>query len=142
MSAAVRSSSSSSSAPQLRHASSQPSLAQQQQQQMQDIKPALMGQIFPYRTKYTYKDKFHALRERYEQVSAVRRHLILSNPSLNPAQTNEALQKELAAAHIKMQKLEAENKYVRTSTAFSPRLERSFVQSIDRRDRYHSAVRA
>lgn len=39
-----------------------------------------MGQIFPYRTKYTYKDKFHALRERYEQVSAVRSTPTLPNP--------------------------------------------------------------
>jgi hypothetical protein len=53
--------------------SSHLSLAQQQEQQLQDVKPALLAQsLHAFRPRYTYKDKFHALRERYDQVFAVR----------------------------------------------------------------------
>jgi len=68
---------------QVRHSSSLLSLAQQQSQ---DIKPALLSQSsHAYRQRYTYKDKFHALRERYDQVFTM----------------NEALKKELAVAQSK-----------------------------------------
>jgi hypothetical protein len=40
-------------------------------QQLQDIKPALLPNA-THRQRFTYKDKFQALRDRYEQVSAVR----------------------------------------------------------------------
>jgi hypothetical protein len=115
------------SPPQLRPSSSQPSLAQQQQQQLQDIKPGLLAQSLACRQqKFTYKDKFQSLRERYDQVSAVRPYLL--NPpfcknelpdsalrlslslSLSLWKANEALHKELALAQAKMHKLEAENK--------------------------------
>jgi len=83
-------------------------------QQLQDIKPALLPNT-SHRQRFTYKDKFQALRDRYEQVSAVRelpfspRHCGWAE---HAQQTNEALRKELSLAEEKMQKLEAENKYV------------------------------
>ena len=89
-------------------------------QQLQDIKPALLPNA-THRQRFTYKDKFQALRDRYEQVSAVR---ALSFSSIHCGwaerayQTNEALRKELSIAEEKMQKLEAENKYV--SRTFIP----------------------
>jgi hypothetical protein len=81
-------------------------------QQLQDIKPALLPNN-THRQRFTYKDKFQALRDRYEQVSAVR---VLSSLSYfctqveHAQQTNEALRKELSLAEEKMRKLEAENK--------------------------------
>ncbi|KAF9653768.1 hypothetical protein BDM02DRAFT_1677188 [Thelephora ganbajun] len=75
-----------------RKSASHHSLSHQQMQQLQDIKPALLPNT-THRQRFTYKDKFQALRDRYEQVSA----------------TNEALRKELSIAEEKMQKLEAEN---------------------------------
>ena len=83
-------------------------------QQLQDIKPALLPNA-SHRQRFTYKDKFQALRDRYEQVSAVR--VLFSLPchhnwAERARQTNEALRKELSIAEEKMQKLEAENKCV------------------------------
>jgi hypothetical protein len=81
-------------------------------QQLQDIKPALLPNA-THRPRFTYKDKFQTLRDRYEQVSAV--CVPFSIPPRcgwvdHPQQTNEALRKELSIAEEKMRKLEAENK--------------------------------
>jgi hypothetical protein len=83
-------------------------------QQLQDIKPALLPNT-THRQRFTYKDKFQALRDKYEQVSAV--CTLLFPPRYHgrterARQTNEALRKELSLAEEKMQKLEAENRYV------------------------------
>ena len=82
-------------------------------QQLQDIKPTLLPNA-NHRQRFTYKDKFQSLRDRYEQVSAVRTLLLpprLRGWAKRVQQTNEALRKELSLAEEKMQKLEAENKY-------------------------------
>jgi len=81
-----------SSSKQPRRSASHHSLSHQQMQQLQDIKPALLPNA-SHRQKFTYKDKFQTLRDRYERVSA----------------TNDVLRKELSLAEEKMRKLEAEN---------------------------------
>jgi hypothetical protein len=81
-------------------------------QQLQDIKPALLPNS-SHRQRFTYKDKFQALRDRYEQVSAVRFFLfspILRTCAERARKTNEALRRELCLAEEKMRKLDAENK--------------------------------
>lgn len=81
-------------------------------QQLQDIKPALLPNT-SHRQRFTYKDKFQALRDRYEQVSAVCIFLFSSSLSTwaeRAQKTNEALRRELSIAEEKMRKLEAENK--------------------------------
>ena len=103
-----------SSSKQPRRSTSQHSLSHQQMQQLQDIKPALLPNT-THRQRFTYKDKFQALRDKYEQVSAVRALPFLPphcSRSERVWQTNEALRKELSIAEEKMQKLEAENRYV------------------------------
>ena len=69
-----------SSSKQPRRSTSHHSLSHQQLQQLQDIKPALLPNA-SHRPRFTYKDKFQALRDRYEQVSAVR---ALSFPFTSP----------------------------------------------------------
>ena len=102
-----------SSSKQPRRSASHHSLSHQQMQQLQDIKPTLLPNA-NHRQRFTYKDKFQSLRDRYEQVSAV--CALFSPPrdrgrTEHAQQTNEALRKELSIAEEKMQKLEAENKY-------------------------------
>lgn len=81
-------------------------------QQLQDIKPALLPNP-SHRQRFTYKDKFQTLRDRYDQVSAVCTFYFFSIPlhlAERVRKTNEALRRELSLAEEKMRKLEAENK--------------------------------